>query len=399
MMKRLSTEQGNDRIATPSEVMQQLALAGLRPPGMLTLSITGACNLTCCHCWVRAGEASSHAHVPLRTLRRIIEEFAAIGGDGIRITGGEPLCHPHWLDIVQFSCSLGFKTVVLQTNAMLLRDDHLVALRDLDFPGFSIQISLDGVTDRTHDLVRGNGAFSGALQGIMRLVQGGLAGRVSIFFTEMRHNIGEIPELLVFAGNLGIGSVSTGSMVLCGRASETSLIAPPDVEQYLNLLERYDHDVHFRELYGKIGTVAALEWRSGADIRQCSCTFVANPYLTPSGRLYPCLLCHADDYSITGVFEKGLVTALAEGVPVWSSLDHISRRRTNEIPECRDCPGKLFCAGGCMGRAWGSCGILLAADDRCGARRAIYQKRVIPAKCSLITTGGWVEIPHCRQNT
>jgi radical SAM protein with 4Fe4S-binding SPASM domain len=360
---------------TPSEALQKLDLAGLRPPGILTLSITGACNLKCCHCWVSAGEATSHAHVPLRTIRRIVKDFAAIGGEGLRITGGEPLSHPHWLDILKFSRSLRFKTIILQTNAMLIRDEHLEPLRELDFPGFTIQISLDGVTARTHDLVRGKGAYRGAMQGIEKLVQEGLGQRISIFFTEMRHNLGEIPELLDFADRMGFGSVSTGSLVLCGRASETSLVAPPKMEQYMSLLERYDRDDHFRELYRKLGTVAALEWRAGDAVRQECCTFIENPYLTPSGRLYPCLLCHADDYSVTGVFEKGLAAALAEGAPLWSSLLRISRSRADEIPECRDCPGKPFCAGGCMGRAWGSCGNLLAVDDRCETRRAIYQQK------------------------
>lgn len=358
---------------TPSEFAHLLDQAGLRPPGTLTLAITGACNLRCCHCWVKAGEAASPAHVPPGTVRRLVDEFAAIGGAGIRVTGGEPLCHPDWLEILQRSCTLGYKTVTLQTNAMLLKAEHMAPLRELDFPGFSLQISLDGVTPRTHDLVRGDGAFSGALHGIEMLVREGLAGRISIFFTEMRHNLDEIPDLLDFADRMGIGSVSTGSMVLCGRASETSLIAPPGMEQYLALLERYDQDAHFRDLYARIGTVAALEWRKGESIRQECCTFIENPYLTPSGRLYPCLMCHTDDYSVTEVFDKGLVAAFTEGVPLWSSLHRISRCRVDEIPECQDCPVKPFCAGGCMGRAWGSCGNLLAADDRCKTRRAIHR--------------------------
>lgn len=357
----------------PSDLLHQLDLAGLLLPKMLTFAITGACNLVCCHCWVKGGEATSPAHVPLRIVRRTLEEFAAIGGDGIRITGGEPLCHPEWLEILQLSCSLGFKTVVLQTNAMLLRDEHLAALRNLDFPGLSIQVSLDGATAQPHDLVRGEGAFSGALQGIMKLVQGGLGKRLSIFLTEMRHNLGEIPELLDFADRIGIGSVATGAIVLCGRASESSLVAPPEVEQYLSLLAIYDNDAHFRELYGKIGTVATLEWRAGDIIRHDCCTFIENPYLAPSGRIYPCLMCHADEYSVTGVFEKGLAFSLAEGAPLWSSLLRISRSRAAELPECQDCPGRQSCAGGCMGRAWGSCGNLLGADDRCGVRRNIYQ--------------------------
>jgi radical SAM protein with 4Fe4S-binding SPASM domain len=374
MLKQRSTQHGKDQAMTPAELLQQLHQAGLQPPGTLTLAITGACNLVCCHCWVEAGEATSRAHVPLRTLRRLVEEFAAMGGDGIRITGGEPLSHPHWLEILKLPRCLGFKTIILQTNAILLREEHLASLRELDFPGLTIQISLDGVTARSHDLVRGEGAFSGALHGIEMLVQEGLGPRIAIFFTEMRHNLGEIPELLDLADKMGIGSVSTGSMVLCGRAAETSLVAPPRTEQYLSLLERYDRDVHFREIYRKIGTVAALEWRANDAIRQDCCTFIENPYLTPSGRLYPCLMCHADAYSVMEVFEKGLVAALAEGVPLWSSLLRISSCRADEIPECRDCPAKLFCSGGCMGRAWGSCGSLMAADDRCETRRAVYQQ-------------------------
>jgi radical SAM protein with 4Fe4S-binding SPASM domain len=341
---------------------------------MLTLAITGACNLACCHCWVSAGEAASQAPVPQETIRRLLEEFAAIGGAGVRITGGEPLCHPHWLEIVQFACTLGFKSVVLQTNAMLLRDEHLAALRELDFAGLTIQVSLDGVTPRTHDLVRGAGAFSATLQGITGLVHVGLAARVSIFFTEMRHNLAEIPELLDLADRLGLASVAAGSLVLCGRASETSLVAPPGAEQYLGLLERYDLDARFRDLYARLGTVAALEWRKGETVREGCCTFIENPYLTPTGRLYPCLMCHADEYSVTGVFEKGLPAACAEGASLWSSLQLISRCREDEIPECRDCPVKPACGGGCMGRAWGSCGSLMSADDRCGVRRAIHNK-------------------------
>jgi radical SAM protein with 4Fe4S-binding SPASM domain len=255
-----------------------------------------------------------------------------------------------------------------------LNDEQISVLQMLDFPGLSIQVSLDGASARTHDLVRGEGAFRGAMHGIMKLVQAGLGQRTSIFFTEMMHNLGEIPELLDFADRAGIGPVVTGSIVMCGRASETSLVSPPDTEQYLGLLERYDNDTRFRKLYSRIGRVAALEWKAGAAARRECCTFIENPYLTPSGRLYPCLLCHADEYSVTGIFEKDLAAAIAEGIPLWSALLRVSRSRAEALPECHDCPGKQLCAGGCMGRALGSCGNILAADDRCDTRRTIYQQ-------------------------
>lgn len=358
---------------TPSKALQQLDSVGLRHPKTLTIAITGACNLACHHCWVEAGAPASSGHLPVRDLRRIIKEFAAMGGEGLRITGGEPLCHPFWLDLVQFSRSKGFRTLALQTNGMLLTDDDVTALRDLDFPGLSIQISLDGATAATHDLVRGVGAFAGTLEGIRKLIREGLACRISLFMTEMRHNLEEIPALLEFADSMGIGSVSSGTLVIAGRAADGSAVAPPDTLQYLRLLERYDTAQRFRELYKKIGTVAALEWRSEIAVRQERCSFIENPYITPSGKIYPCLLCHTDEFSVDGAYEKGLAAALAEGAPLWSSLLDISRSRAESMPECHGCPGRASCAGGCMGRAWGSCGNLYAADDRCGARRAIYQ--------------------------
>ena len=360
---------------TSSETAKILRRAGLHPPRTLTLAITGTCNLACLHCWVDAGPSSPATAVPTGTLRRLLEEFAAIGGEEIRFTGGEPLSHPDWLELIRLARETGFTRVYLQTNGMLFTDEHVAALRELDFPGLSIQISLDGATAPTHDLVRGAGAFESALAGIERLVAGGLARRIAIFCTEMRHNLGEIPALLELADDLGIGSVTTGSLVMCGRAAEESLAAPPLLDHYLRLLERFDSEPRFRELYGKIGKMAALEWRGEASPRSECCTFVENPYLTPGGLLYPCVLCHADDFAVAGVFAKSLADAFAEGAPLWATLLQTSRSRAAALGQCRDCPGSLACAGGCMGRAWGSCGDLMAADDRCELRRTIYQRK------------------------
>jgi radical SAM protein with 4Fe4S-binding SPASM domain len=305
------------------------------------------------------------------TIRRVIEEFAALDGEGVRLTGGEPLCHPDWLDLLRFAVNSGFSTVTLQTNGTLLDDNSVAALLELDFPGFAIQLSFDGATAATHDLVRGEGAFERLMQGTRRLVRGGLGPRLSIFFTEMSHNLGEIPDLLELADELGVGSVATGTLVLCGRAVAGSSVAVPKPAQYLRLLERFDAVPHLRKLYQKLGKVAALEWSSGGTHRGESCTFLENPYLTAYGRLYPCVMCHADPYSVTGLFGKNLADAFAEGAPLWAKLLQASTRRSDEIAQCQECSERLSCAGGCLGRAWGSCADIMATDDRCDLRRAV----------------------------
>jgi len=354
-----------------TKVHETLRSAGLRQPKTLTMAITGACNLRCSHCWVEAGDPVSAPHVPGRTVMRLIGEFAALGGEVVRLTGGEPLCHPDWLELLRFARNAGFGTVWLQTNGMLFDDASVAALRELDFPGLRLQVSFDGATAATHDLVRGAGAFASLMQGMRRLVREGLGPQISIFFSEMRHNFEELPALLKLAEHLGVSSVTAGTLLLCGRAAAESLVAAPEPAQYLQLLERYDADPEFRRLYQKLGRVAALEWRCGDTPRGESCTFVENPYLNAQGRLYPCVLCHADPYSVMDLFEKSLDEAFAEGAPLWAKLLKVSDTRKDEIARCQACSERLTCGGGCLGRAWGSFGDILAADDRCELRRAV----------------------------
>uniref|UniRef100_UPI00272EA460 radical SAM protein n=1 Tax=Geoalkalibacter sp. TaxID=3041440 RepID=UPI00272EA460 len=115
----------------PSESLAGLLSdAGLRPPRILTLAITGACNLHCRHCWVDGGRPTSAAHVPAATLWRLLREFAHLGGAGVRLTGGEPLCHPAWRDLLQHSRKLGFAQLALQTNAALILDQEAAALAE-----------------------------------------------------------------------------------------------------------------------------------------------------------------------------------------------------------------------------------------------------------------------------
>lgn len=357
---------------SPDAAVDLLRSNGVRPPEMLTFAVTGRCNLACSHCWVDAGLPSSAPHVPGSTVKKVIREFSALGGKGIRFTGGEPLCHPQLLEFIIAARSLGFSTIALQTNGMLFTDQQIAALRELDFDGLSLQISLDGATGTSHDLVRGRGAFDRVMDRINRLAASGLGPRVTLFFTEMRHNLEEIPAVMELAERVGAGGVVTGTLVACGRGGTGSAVSAPSPEQYLDLLHRFDTDPRFREIYEKLGRVTSLEWHRAVTDRSECCTFIENPYLTARGRLYPCVLCHTDDYSVSSVFRKGLAASFGEGAPRWRDLLEISRSRADMLEKCRECPGSRSCSGGCMGRAWESCGNLLAVDDRCAVRKQIF---------------------------
>ncbi|WP_429886239.1 radical SAM/SPASM domain-containing protein [Geoalkalibacter halelectricus] len=358
-----------------ADVVQRLRDAGLRPPRTLTFAITGACNLHCRHCWVEGGITAAAGHVPLPQVLRVLREFAELGGQGLRLTGGEPLCHPDWAAALRCARELDFAHLYLQTNADLIGDAQAATLRDLDFPGLTIQISLDGAQAASHDLVRGTGAFAGALVGIRRLIAKGLAPRLSLFLTEMRHNLEEIPALLELAEGLGIPAVTTGGLVRCGRATDDDLVAPASIAQYLRLLDCFENDAEFRRRYLKIGKIAALEWRSTDRADLGGCAFVENPYITADGRLYPCLLCHADSHAVHGLFNHSLAAAFVQGAHLWATLLCISRARPSRIPACQACADRAACGAGCLGRAWAGSGDFFSTEDRCALRRAVYARQ------------------------
>lgn len=354
------------------ELAERGARAGLRPPRALTVAITGACNLSCRHCWVEAGAGTSAGHVPVAALLRLIVGFVELGVDTVWITGGEPLAHPRWESILAQCCAdPALRAVGVQTNAGLLDDARVDRLRALPSDKLQLQVSLDGASPATHDRVRGAGSFAATLAGVTRLAAAGMGGRTTIAFTEMRHNMEDVPALLDLVERLRLRALVSGTLVRDGRAARSAL-EPPAPAQYRALLARYQADACLRERYDRYGRCPAVEWwrgRTGA--RGDPCTFFDHPYVGAEGKLVPCSLCHADEFAVPGAFDRPLHEMLEEAIPRWDRLLRLARWRAASLPGCRGCPAQRPCAGGCIGRALASCGSATATEDRCELRRAV----------------------------
>jgi radical SAM protein with 4Fe4S-binding SPASM domain len=305
----------------------------------------------------------------------LIRAFAELGAEKLVITGGEPLTHPDWFDLLSFACGRpGIAEVRLQTNAILITPAHVAAFLSLQDRGLFIQTSLEGASPLLHDRVRGAGSFEQTLAGLQLLKSSGLAPRICVTFTEMRHNFEEIPELMALADGMGIGQFVTGTLVHGGRASQPGGLEAPSPNQIENLLRQYRHDPAFRERYHRIGNIAALEWYlSPPDTPDTCCTLIETPYVTAGGHLYPCIMLHADEFAATGVHDRPLTVAIAEKIDAWSRLQQISRSRLTRLETCQDCPDYGRCGAGCMGRAYSAHGDFRSVEDRCRLRKAVYR--------------------------
>ena len=359
----------------PEKVIQCIRDAGLQPPEMLTLMITGSCNLQCLHCWLDSRPSSPAGPVPVNVLCGIIDDFTRLGGTGLSLTGGEVLTHPDWLEILAFACGHpALKEVCLQTNAMLVTRDIAAELNARSSSKLWIQISMDGASAESHDLVRGDGSFDRTLRGLDCLLDAGMGPRIRVAFTEMAHNMGEIGRLMKRLEALGIRHLVSGTLVKGGRAGRTNRLALPTANQYVEIVNRYRSDTAFRTLYDKMGSIAAIEWYKGRSIpaeRVCNC--IKTPFVTAEGRMYPCVMLLVEKYGIGGIHRRPMADAVLAALPLWTELPVIERNRREVLESCRGCPGEAHCLGGCMGRAYAVCGDLMSVEDRCALRRAVYR--------------------------
>lgn len=356
------------------QVISRLTQAGLKSPQTLTLSITNGCNLFCGHCWPDSHPHEKAPPVPEKILKKLIRGFAGLGGENLIITGGEPMTHPRWLEIMAFSCrTMGIRSVCLQTNATLLTETEVSALESADFRNLSIQVSLDGATVKSHDHIRGPGSFVRTMRGLKLLAGSGLRGRTDVAFTELRHNFQEIPQLFELMEEYLFRRVMTSTLVQVGRAAGADGLAPPIPSQYRELLRQYHLDACFRSRYEKMGSVSAIEWYKGKRVpSRRGCVLIEKPYLTADGRMYPCVMFQADEFAAQGFHEQPFEDALAGMIPLWAELQKKSQERMFKLIKCTRCPGRLHCAAGCMGRAYLSHGDILSAEDRCSLRKAVY---------------------------
>jgi cyclic pyranopterin phosphate synthase len=89
----------------------------------LRISLTDRCNLRCVYCMPQDGlQWQPRAdQLSVEEMVRVVETAAQGGVKRVRLTGGEPLVHPHVVEIVQRIASIpNIEEVSLTTNAMLL---------------------------------------------------------------------------------------------------------------------------------------------------------------------------------------------------------------------------------------------------------------------------------------
>jgi len=322
------------------------------------LRLTKACNLRCRHCSVSGGERAVNELTSIET-KRLIESLSRMGAHYIVLTGGEPLLCRDIVAHVRHARALGLK-VLLDTNGTLMTQQ---LARKLKRAGLGmVQVSIEG-SEKTHELIRGEGSFERALTGAENAIQAGMP--VGINFTVSRLNRDELKAVAEIARSIGARSLSLERFVAVGRGKGMR-------EKTLGAREFREVLAEFYSLNGirKICTdPLALLLREGLlssydaeelERRICGgCTAgIAAVCISYDGEVYPCPKL---EVSCGNVRRQPL-----ERIWMESAVLNEMRRRSVK-GRCMSCRLRNLC-GGCRAAAYAEKGDYLAEDPACFGR-------------------------------
>ncbi len=182
------------------------------------LYMTNGCNLFCRHCWITPsfvnGKPSPGDCLDIELLKLAVKEGKTLGLNQAKLTGGEPVLHPRFVEIVDFLSKENIKSY-METNATLI-DARLAKHLKNNTAMWFVSTSLDSATPEAHDHFRSvKGAFQSTIKGIENLVNAGY--KPQVIMCPHRGNIAEVEAVVKLAVSLGAGSMKFNPVSPSGR--------------------------------------------------------------------------------------------------------------------------------------------------------------------------------------
>jgi radical SAM protein with 4Fe4S-binding SPASM domain len=351
-------------------------------PVGLHIEITNACNMTCTHCYVASG-------VKLPNEMSDEEVFAAIdmlspfSGKRIAISGGEPIVRRGCMEIVEYAALRCGHDVDLYTNGRKFPRKFAERIREINGAGMGnvrLQLSLEGATSVTHDLVRGTGAFDDAMESLQLFSDAGLAPSTVLFVCLTKANIDDVDDLIRLAEDSGVGMLVFSQWQRQGNAAGTPWASiAPTTEQWVSVGEKL---LRYRNPKLRVYGNFFGDLTNGGPFCLDSPLFPkhvyyynAFPRITPQGDIFADQLW-VDRSWILGNLRNGDSLERCFHSPKFHGQLDQMRQRTDRIAECAACEWRALCEGGSPGHTFAEYGHMDARDLFCESRKYWFERYV-----------------------
>lgn len=204
------------------------------------IPITSACNLTCPICYTINKNEGAY-HISLDEFQKLLDVIKKNDPQMqlINLTGGEPTCHPQFMEIVELCHKAGIHRITISTHGLsLIRDDKMLA--NLAKIKARIVLSFDSFNDVTNKKMLGITATKSKLKVIERLNEYNIdTTLIPVIAKGLNdHELKDMIDLMFCTNSLR--SLEIHTMTFTGQGGEEfdpeARITTPDV---LNLIETF----------------------------------------------------------------------------------------------------------------------------------------------------------------
>jgi MoaA/NifB/PqqE/SkfB family radical SAM enzyme len=319
-------------------------------PLELFLILTDECNYRCqvCSLWRGIHKETNKIHMSLDEIKALIGEGAALGVPTLIISGGEPLLHPHFLEIAEYAVSR-MENVRVNTNASLITEETAKALVGMGL--HEIWASLDGIGEYSDNFRGVKDAYARTTAGIRMLSEQkkkakSAKPRILIDTIVTEENVSSLPECMGVFRGLGADEVNL---------VHTCYVSPETIKETEKMLGRENiYSGQFSTPMGEKTVGARISKEQYREIRraarglgmyvdplllappgavrsQCRCLFPwMNMTIYPGGDACACPLM--DFITIGNVREKSIME-------IWNGepIKEMRRKSGKGFPVCKYC--------------------------------------------------------------
>lgn len=167
-------------------------------PTSVHLEIASVCNERCVHCYIPQG--NKVGVMPFDMLKNVIKQCRDLNILHVTLSGGEPLLHPHFHEILSL-CKDNDLSINVLSNLTNL--DEAIVEEMVANPLLSVQASLYSIVPAVHDSITGiPGSCKKTIQSILRLVHYNIPVQISCPI--MKQNYNNYREVITWGKENGV---------------------------------------------------------------------------------------------------------------------------------------------------------------------------------------------------
>ncbi len=355
-------------------------------------AITGKCNYNCLHCFNAADNSPLMSEWTLGEAKAMLEQAQKCGVNAITLTGGEPMLHKNFFEIIEEIYKRGMYVAEINTNGHFIDQTALDRMKALGCTPI-IKISFDGLG--RHDWLRNReGAEKNALAALRLCKENGFETWAQT--NVHRLNLETILPTAEMLDEMGIDEMRIIRTSESPRWKENAGDACLDVDEYyekmFDFAEKYTQKPHkmnvdiwqFLTIFPSTAAFRVRpvecgegEYRDSLPVCRGNRGKIA---AAANGNVYPCLqlsgFYDAHGKILGNIKTEGLQPLLQSGKYLDEVCATVKTLAVNNT-KCAGCKYFRYCVGGCRALAVGLTGDKFGSD---------------PAKCVFFKNGWYGRI-------